>query len=74
MMERKIAMPISIEEAVKLVRDHIKPLLPVRTPLFEALGCITAEEIIAHMDQPPFPRSPIRRIRFESRGYTQCLA
>jgi molybdopterin molybdotransferase len=56
--ERKLAMPISIGEAIELIRCNIKPLLPVRKPIFDALGQISAEEIISLMDQPPFPRSP----------------
>ena len=51
-------MPISIDEAIILIRNNIKPLAPVRLPLFEALGLISSEEITALMDQPPFPRSP----------------
>jgi len=51
-------MEISLEEAIKLIRSYTRPLAPVRLPLFGTLGCITAEEIVARMDQPPFPRSP----------------
>lgn len=51
-------MRISLEEAVSRLHNGIEALLPVRLPLFETLGCMTAEEIKAGMDQPPFPRSP----------------
>lgn len=51
-------MRISLEEATALIRTRLCPLSPVRLPLFEALGCITAESVKAQMNQPPFPRSP----------------
>ncbi len=51
-------MRISLEEAKELIRVKIRPLAPVYLPLFEALGCVTAESVKAQMDQPPFPRSP----------------
>lgn len=51
-------MRISLEQATELIRTRINPLAPKRLPLFEALGCITAESVKAQMNQPPFPRSP----------------
>ena len=51
-------MRISLEEATALIRTRLCPLAPERLPLFDTLGCITAESVKAQMDQPPFPRSP----------------
>lgn len=51
-------MRISLENALDMLRTKLRPLPPVRLPLFETLGCITAEEVSAQLDQPPFPRSP----------------
>ncbi|PKM73955.1 MAG: molybdopterin molybdenumtransferase MoeA [Firmicutes bacterium HGW-Firmicutes-16] len=51
-------MRITLEEATSLIRARLSPLAPVLLPLFDALGCITAESVKAQMDQPPFPRSP----------------
>ncbi len=51
-------MRITLEEATALIRNRLSPLAPIRLPLFDALGCVTAERVKAQMDQPPFPRSP----------------
>ena len=51
-------MSISLEAALELLNANLKPLPPVRLPLFDTLGCITAEEVFAQINQPPFPRSP----------------
>lgn len=51
-------MRITLENAIALLRTRLCPLPPVRLPLYETLGCITAEETLAQLDQPPFPRSP----------------
>ena len=52
-------MPIPIEEAVARIRARLSPCPPVSVPLEDALGCITAAELRAPLDQPPFPRSPL---------------
>lgn len=51
-------MRISLENALDMLHTKLCALSPVRLPLFEALGCITAEAVSAKLDQPPFPRSP----------------
>jgi molybdopterin molybdotransferase len=51
-------MRISLEAATALIRTRLCSLAPERLPLFDTLGCITAESVKAQMDQPPFPRSP----------------
>jgi len=51
-------MRISLENALVMIQTGLCALPPVRLPLFAALGCITAEEVLAQLDQPPFPRSP----------------
>ena len=50
---------ISLERAVELIRTAVKPLDTERIPAWKALGRVLAEDIIAPMDQPPFPRSPL---------------
>lgn len=51
-------MRISLENALDMLRTKLCALPPVCLPLFETLGCITAEVVTAQLDQPPFPRSP----------------
>lgn len=51
-------MRISLENAQEFLRANIKPLMHKRLPLYEALGCVMAEKVLAQIDQPPFPRSP----------------
>lgn len=51
-------MRIQLEEAVRRIRESVKPLPAAEHCLADAIGCILAEELIAPIDQPPFPRSP----------------
>ncbi|KQN36023.1 molybdopterin-binding protein [Pedobacter sp. Leaf41] len=48
---------ISVEEARKLIGDHISPLKPVLKPLQEAADHILSEDIIAEFDIPAFRQS-----------------
>lgn len=51
-------MRIQLEEAIRLIRENVKPLPPSERNLEESLGCLLASELMAEFDQPPFPRSP----------------
>lgn len=51
-------MNISLEEAILRIKNRLDPLPPKSVPLIEALGLISAGELISEIDQPPFPRSP----------------
>jgi len=48
---------LTVEEALKAVIEHAKPLPPVRRSLDQALGLILAEDAVADRDQPPFDKA-----------------
>jgi len=48
---------ITVEKAIQIVREHTKPLPPIRVELEDALGRFLAEDVIADSDLPPFDRS-----------------
>lgn len=48
---------LTVEEALKAVIEHARPLAPRRVPLAEALGCLLAEDVAADMDSPPFDKA-----------------
>lgn len=52
---------VTIDEALSTFLQKIKleRLGSVRTSLHEALGCVTAEDIVAEEDLPPFDRSAV---------------
>ena len=56
---------ISLEQAQKIIQNHIVSLPPIMMRLEDAAQCILAEDIAAAIDQPPFPRSPYD-------GYALC--
>jgi molybdopterin molybdotransferase len=47
----------SIDEALALVLERVRPLPAEEVPLAEAAGRVTAEPARAHVDLPPFPSS-----------------
>jgi len=49
---------ISYEQALHLIENKVCQMPPVTVSLDDALGCVCAENIIATLNQPPFPRSP----------------
>lgn len=51
-------MRISLERALELIEEKIFPLRARHLPFGSALGCVTAEDVPALLNQPPFPRSP----------------
>ncbi|HEV3164291.1 MAG TPA: gephyrin-like molybdotransferase Glp [Isosphaeraceae bacterium] len=48
---------LTIDEALKQVLDHARPLPPRRRPLGEAIGCFLAEDVTADRDLPPFDKA-----------------
>ena len=48
---------IPLEEAVAHVRERVAPLPPVRLPLADALGAVTASSVVAGEAVPPFANS-----------------
>ncbi len=52
-------MALSVEAAVACIRERTGRLDAVCVPVLEGLGRILAEPLLAGVDQPPFPRSPL---------------
>ncbi|MEZ3433482.1 MAG: molybdopterin molybdotransferase MoeA [Lachnospiraceae bacterium] len=51
---------LTLEQAQGLLLERIKEIKETeRIPLWDAIGRVTAEDIFAKHDQPPFPRSPL---------------
>lgn len=50
---------VTIEEALNVIRRSVRRLKPISVPLSRALGCRLADDIIAPINHPPFPRSPL---------------
>jgi molybdopterin molybdotransferase len=48
---------LSVEQALKLVREQVRPLVPTSCSLIDSLGCLLAEDIAADSDQPPFDKA-----------------
>jgi molybdopterin molybdotransferase len=48
---------LTIDEAQRLILEHVRPLAPERIPLAEAAGRVLAEPAAAVADLPPFPSS-----------------
>ena len=58
---------ISVERAVELIRSCVSPVGVERIPATQAVGRVTAEDIISPINQPPWPRSPLD-------GYAFCAS
>lgn len=52
-----MAEPITIDEALRLVLERVKPLAAERVPIERAFGRVLAEPAAATCDLPPFPSS-----------------
>jgi molybdopterin molybdotransferase len=52
-----VAELLTIEEAQRLVLEHVRPLVAEHVPLEEAAGRVLAEPGVARVDLPPFPSS-----------------
>jgi molybdopterin molybdotransferase len=48
---------LSVEEALELVREQVRSLIPTSCSLIHSLGCLLAEEIASDADQPPFDKA-----------------
>lgn len=52
-----MALMISVEEAIRIVKEQTRVLAPERIALADALGRVLAEEVVADSDLPPFDRA-----------------
>jgi molybdopterin molybdotransferase len=52
-----MAEPITVDEALRLVLERVKPLEPERVPIERAFGRVLAETAVAACDLPPFASS-----------------
>lgn len=48
---------LTVEDALRLVIDHVQPLAPVNMPLWQARGCVLAEPVTSDVDSPPHDKS-----------------
>jgi len=48
---------LSVEEALKLVSEHSRPLAPRRVALREAAGLVLAEDIASEINSPPYDKA-----------------
>jgi molybdopterin molybdotransferase len=50
-------MMLTLEEALQLVRTHVKPLAPRHLPIGEASGLVLAEDITSGVNSPPYDKA-----------------
>jgi molybdopterin molybdotransferase len=62
---------ISVQEAKKIISEHVSSLEPVMLPLSQAVGLILAEDIYATTDIPAFPQSSMDGYAFSFEGWKQ---
>src|SRR5688572_6901111 len=48
---------LSVEDALKLVAEQMKPLAPQRIALGEAAGLVLAEDITSEVNSPPYNKA-----------------
>src|SRR3954470_22086098 len=48
---------LTVEQALDLVRTHVKPLAPRRLPIGEASGLILAEDTSSDVNPPPYDKA-----------------
>src|SRR3954462_11397954 len=48
---------LTVEQALDLVRSHVKPLAPRRLPIGEASGLVLAEDITSEVNSPPYDKA-----------------
>jgi molybdopterin molybdotransferase len=54
-----MAALLSLDDARRRVLDGVAPLQPIELPLAEAYGCVSAADVAAEYDIPPFSASQI---------------
>src|SRR4051812_45015419 len=52
-----VKIMLSVEEALKLVAEHARPLAPRAVPLNEAVGLVLAEDITSGVNSPPYDKA-----------------
>lgn len=50
---------LSVDEALRCVLDHARPLPPVTVPLQDARGCVLAQDVVSDIDSPPHDKSVV---------------
>lgn len=71
-MER---LHIELEEAVSTILEHTRETTAVsQLPLFECMGRVLAEKLVAELDSPPFDRSPLDGYTFASECTKEACA
>ncbi len=50
---------VSVERAIELITSHVQPLPAERVPATAAQGRVLVQDVLAPIDQPPWPRSPL---------------
>lgn len=64
-MKRSTVKPLELEDAVDLLLDHVSEVTSIEeVNLFDAVGRVLAEDILAPYDQPPFPPLSFRWLCF----------
>ena len=48
---------LSVDEALSLIVQTVRPMTPVSRSVAEALGCVLAEDVLADIDSPPFDKA-----------------
>lgn len=48
---------ISVDEALRLVQEHARPLVPRQVALGEAAGLVLAERVVSEVDSPPYDKT-----------------
>lgn len=47
----------TVKEALQLVSDRVRPLIPVESTISDAMGAIVAEDVVSSLDSPPFDKA-----------------
>ncbi len=63
------ARRIDVEDAVRLIREHMPRWPAVRVPLADAVGGVLREAVVAERDQPPFDRVTMDGIAIAGRAW-----
>ena len=48
---------LSVDQALSLIVQTVRPMSPVCRSVAEALGCVLAEDVLADIDSPPFDKA-----------------
>ena len=71
-MEKSYMTGLTVEEAIDLLKEGIRPVKTRTVPLTEAADRILAQDIYAEENIPPFDRSPYDGYAFRSEDIRQA--